>query len=53
MIFWASKTNYGDNLGGAIVLFSEKTRPWNFGTCFGDFEFKNNENLDYNLASAI
>ena len=44
----ASKTDSGDNLGGAIFFcFQKNTHPWNFGTCFGDFEFKNDENPDY------
>ena len=47
MVFLASKTNSGDNLGGAIFLFSEKTRPWICWTCFGYFELKNNENPNY------
>ena len=32
--------------GWPFFLFPEKTRPWNFGTCFGDFEFTNYENPD-------
>ena len=32
---------------GWRLFFSEKTRPWNFGTCFGDFELKINEHPNY------
>ena len=39
-------------LAGAF-FFSEITRPWNFGTCFGDFELKIDENHDYLLIFSI
>ena len=44
----ASKTNSGDNPRWPF-FFSEIIRPWNFGTCFGDFEFKIDEHSDYLL----
>ena len=44
---WLQKPILATTWVALIFLFSEKTRPWNFGTCFGDFEFKNDENSDY------
>ena len=43
----ASKTNSGDNPRWPSFFCSEITRSWNFGTCFGDFEFKIDEHLVY------
>ena len=42
----ASKTNSGDNLGGAIFFFRKNT-SLEFGTCFGNFEFQIYENPHY------
>ena len=45
---WLQKPILATTRGGAFC-FSGKTRPWNFGTCFGDFEFKIDEHPDYLL----
>ena len=35
--------------GGLLLVFSEITRSWNFGTCVGDFELKIDEKHDHLL----
>ena len=42
---WLQKPILATTWVALFFLFSEKTRPWNFGTCFCDFEFKNDEIL--------
>ena len=46
---WLQKPILATTWVALFFLFSEKTHPWNFGTCFGDFEFKNDEHPDYLL----
>ena len=58
-VFFHLRNIFAENTHGRqpavalFFLFSEKTRPWIFGTCFGDFELKNNENHDYLLNLSI
>ena len=44
---WLQEPILATTRGGALLFFAGKTRPWNSGTCFGDFELNIYENPDY------